>query len=158
VKKRMLLGEVEPRSSTHRVFSELEFSNREISPMPLDRRVSFCGTAGPAVWFEELLKNLITLSETDVMSKQSAHNDQHNDGYTTIRAQSTVQRFAPSVRYFTKTRTPPFRRLSEYRPSLSGTRPLRWQCAAWSHRQLPPPTFATPRDRRRSRFHPACPE
>jgi hypothetical protein len=61
----MLLAEVEPMSSTHNPSSE--FSRREISPMPLDRRVNFCGTAGPAVWFEELRKNFITLSETDAI-------------------------------------------------------------------------------------------
>jgi len=52
-------------SSTHNPSSE--FSRREISPMPLDRRVNFCGTAGPAVRFEELRKNFITLSETDAI-------------------------------------------------------------------------------------------
>ena len=53
-------------SSTHSV--SCEFSSREISPIPLDRRVSFCGTAEPAV-FEELRKNFITLSETDAMDQ-----------------------------------------------------------------------------------------
>src|SRR5271169_4778799 len=120
----MLLGDVEPRSSTHNASSEpeLEFSNREISPMPLERRVNFCGTAGPAVWFEELLKNLITLSATDAMS--NGRYSIRNDRYSTVRAQRPVHRFAPSARYFTKTWAQPFRPLSEYRPSLSGTRPL----------------------------------
>src|SRR5260370_4453457 len=54
----MLLAEVAPMSSTHSASSE--FSSREISPMPLDRRVSFCWAAAPAVWFEEFRKNLIT--------------------------------------------------------------------------------------------------
>jgi hypothetical protein len=40
--------------------------------MPLDRRVSFCGTEEPAAWFEELRKNFITLSETDAIE----HGDQ----------------------------------------------------------------------------------
>jgi len=37
--------------------------------MPLDRRVSFCGTEEPAAWFEELRKNFITLSETDAIEQ-----------------------------------------------------------------------------------------
>src|SRR6202140_4195350 len=61
----MLLAEVAPMSSTHS--ASCEFSSREISPMPLDRRVIFLGTAGPAVVFEELRKNFITLSETDAI-------------------------------------------------------------------------------------------
>src|SRR5216684_1836252 len=61
----MLLAEVAPMSSTHS--ASCEFSSREISPMPLDRRVIFLGTAGPAVCFEELRKNFITLSETDAI-------------------------------------------------------------------------------------------
>src|SRR5208282_434137 len=93
----MLLGELEPRSSTHSAFSELEFSNREISPMPLDRRVSFCGTAGPAVWFEELLKNLIRLSETDAMSNglcstTGAQRPVHNGPCTGSRHQPAILR------------------------------------------------------------------
>src|SRR5208337_2354803 len=71
VKKRMLLAEVEPMSSTHSPSPEVEFSNREISAMPLDRRVSLCRTAGPAVCFEELQKNFITLSETSGIDRRS---------------------------------------------------------------------------------------
>src|SRR5258705_4741284 len=59
----MLLAEVEPRPSTHR--DSTEFSNREISPMPLERRVRFCGTAGAEVFSEEPRKNLITVSATE---------------------------------------------------------------------------------------------
>ena len=39
-------------------------SSREISAMPLDRRLRFCGTAGAEGWTEEPRKNLITLSAT----------------------------------------------------------------------------------------------
>src|SRR5271157_2217715 len=102
----MLLAEVDPMSSTHNPSSE--FSRREISPMPLDRRVSFCETAGVTVWFEELRKNLIRLSETDAIRSIGA-------------------------RFPTQT---PLRLLSECRPSLSETRPLQWRCAAWSRRRL----------------------
>src|SRR5260370_27009201 len=131
----MLLAEVAPMSSTHSASSE--FSSREISPMPLDRRVSFCGTAEPAVWFEEFRKNFITLSETDAIEDAPG------------RDQLAV---------LTKTQAPPpSRPLSGYQPSLSGTRPLQWRCAAWSRRRLPQPTFASPRDRKRSRFHPTYP-
>src|SRR3979411_415228 len=104
----MLLAEVEPKSSTHSASCEL--STREISPIPLDRRVIFCLTAGLAVWFEELLKNFITLSETDAINTRSQQRE----------ARASV----------TKTRLPPpFLPLSEYRPSPSGRRPLRWRCA-----------------------------
>ena len=41
--------------------------------MPLDRRVIFRGTAGPAVVFEELRKNFITLSETDAIDPCARH-------------------------------------------------------------------------------------
>src|SRR5208337_1468683 len=92
----MLLAEVAPMSSTHNPSSE--FNRRETSPMPLDRRVSFCGTAGVAVWFEELRKNFIRLSETDAIRSIGA-------------------------RFPTQT---PWRLLSEYRPSLSETRPLQF--------------------------------
>src|SRR6202521_4318500 len=61
----MLLAEVAPMSSTHS--ASCEFNSREISPMPLDRRVIFRGTAGPEVVFEELRNNFITLSETDAI-------------------------------------------------------------------------------------------
>lgn len=54
-------------SSTHNPSSTL--TRREISPMPLDRRVNFCGAVVPVVRFEELRKNFITLSETDAMSE-----------------------------------------------------------------------------------------
>src|ERR1019366_7131464 len=138
----MLLAEVEPMSSPHNPSSE--FSRREISPMPLDRRVNHCGTAGPAVWFEELRKNFITLSENDAMS------DDHGRVHP-------VARLSPPFLTWTRA-PPPFPLLSEYRPSLSGTRPLQWRCAAWSSLRLPPPTFATPRDPRRSRPHPTYPE
>jgi hypothetical protein len=67
VKKRILLAEVAPISRTQS--ASCEFKSREISPMPLERRVSFCGTAGLAVWLEELRKNFITLSETDGIEK-----------------------------------------------------------------------------------------
>src|SRR6266566_2545465 len=67
----MLLAEVAPMSSTHS--ASCEFSSREISPMPLDRRVIFRGTAGPAVVFEELRKNFITLSETDAINPCARH-------------------------------------------------------------------------------------
>src|SRR6267378_3353527 len=67
----MLLAEVAPMSSTHSASSE--FSSREISPIPLDRRVIFRGAAGPAVWFEELRKNFITLSETDAIDACARH-------------------------------------------------------------------------------------
>jgi len=40
--------------------------------MPLERRVSFRGTAGFAAWFEEDRKNFITLSETDAMFKNQS--------------------------------------------------------------------------------------
>jgi hypothetical protein len=43
-----------------------DFNSREISPIPLDRRDSFCGAEELAV-LEELRKNLITLSETDAI-------------------------------------------------------------------------------------------
>jgi len=62
VKKRMLLAEVAPTSSTHK--PSCEFSTRAISPTPLDRRLNFCGVEGAAVGFEELRKNFIKLSET----------------------------------------------------------------------------------------------
>src|SRR5260370_31353906 len=61
----MLLAEVAPMSSTHSASSE--FSSREISPMPLDRRVSLSWAAAPPVWFEEFRKNFITLSEKDAL-------------------------------------------------------------------------------------------
>src|SRR6266576_3429113 len=61
----MLLAEVEPKSRTHKDSSE--FSRREISAIPLERRVRFCGTAGAEAWSEEPRKNLITLSATDGM-------------------------------------------------------------------------------------------
>jgi hypothetical protein len=57
-----LLAEVEPRSRTHNDSSE--FNSREISPMPLERRLRFCGTAGAEAGSEEPRKNLITLSAT----------------------------------------------------------------------------------------------
>jgi len=44
--------------------------------MPLERRVSFCGTAGLAAWFEELRKNLITLPETDDIDARTWERDQ----------------------------------------------------------------------------------
>jgi hypothetical protein len=69
----MLFAEVEPRSSTHR--PSCEFNSREISPIPLDRRVSFCGAAGPAAWFEELRKNFIKLSATDAIFERTTKND-----------------------------------------------------------------------------------
>src|SRR3982074_1329501 len=126
----MLLAEVEPKSSTHSASCEL--SSREISPMPLERRVTFRVTAGPAAWFEELLKNFITLSETDAINTRSQQRD----------ASASV----------TKTRAPPlFRPLSGYLPSLSERHPLQWRYAAWSRRHLPRPSFATPRDQRHSR-------
>src|SRR5258708_31014684 len=124
----MLLPEVAPMSSTHSASSE--FSSGEISPMPLDRGVSLCWAAAPAVWFEEFRKNFITLSETDAIDECAGSRDQ------------------PAV--LTKTRAPPpSRPLSEYQPCLSGTRPLQWRCAAWSRRRLRPPTFASPHHRRR---------
>src|ERR1700681_4647497 len=132
----MLLAEVAPISSTHS--ASCEFSSREISPMPLDRRGIFLGTAGPAVVFEELRKNFITLSETDGIDP-------------------LPRRYLPPL--LTKTRAPPlFRPLSEYQPSLSGRRPLQWRCAAWSRRRLPPQPFAPPRDQRHSPTHPTYPE
>ena len=60
-------------SSTHS--PSCEFSSREISAMPLDRRVRLCGTAGRAVWFDELRKNFITLSETDAIDPRAPWRD-----------------------------------------------------------------------------------
>src|ERR1017187_218016 len=109
----MLLAEVAPMSSTHS--PSCEFSRREISPTPLERRVSFRGTAGFSAWFEEPRKNFITLSETDAMFKdQSPLHRSHRQAAST------------------KTRAPRLSRpLSEYQSSPSGMRPLQWQCAGW---------------------------
>jgi hypothetical protein len=60
---------------------ELEFSSREISAMPLDRRVRFCGTAAAAVGFEELRKNFITFSETDDIDPRTRSRHQPAIGY-----------------------------------------------------------------------------
>src|SRR5277367_1603363 len=65
----MLLAEVAPISSTHNV--SCEFSNREISPRPLERRVNLFGAAESEAWLEELRKNFITLSETDAIDSRS---------------------------------------------------------------------------------------
>src|SRR5258705_11373022 len=101
----MLLAEVEPRSSTHKGSSE--FSSREISAIPLDRRLRFCGTAGAEGWTEEPRKNLITLSATDAIHDCARTN------------------------YVLRMKTQPFQLLSEYQLSR-GTQRLRlWQPAAW---------------------------
>jgi hypothetical protein len=61
----MLLAEVAPMSRMHN--PSCEFSSREISAMPLERRVSFCGGAGADARFDELRKNFIKLSATDAI-------------------------------------------------------------------------------------------
>src|SRR5215470_17661787 len=61
----MLFAEVEPRSSTHRPSSV--FSRREISPMPLERRIRFCGAEGAAGCSEEPRNSFITFSATDAI-------------------------------------------------------------------------------------------
>src|SRR5581483_4214183 len=74
VKKRMLFAEVAPRSSTHK--ASCDDSVRETSPMPLERRVSFCAgallvvSAGPA---DDPRKNLIRLIATGAVHSSRRH-------------------------------------------------------------------------------------
>src|SRR5258708_7305370 len=98
----MLLAEVEPRSSTRNGSSEL--SRREISAMPLERRLRFCGTAAAEAWSEEPRKNLITLSATDAI------NDCVSENSTTLMTMR------------------PFRLPSEYRLYRGRRRLLQSQC------------------------------
>src|SRR5258707_11400360 len=65
----MLLAEVDPKSRTHK--GSLEFRRREISAMPLERRLRFCGRAAAVACSEEPRKNLITLSATDAINDRS---------------------------------------------------------------------------------------
>src|SRR5512143_376037 len=102
----MLLAEVEPMSRTHR--PSCEFSNREISAMPLERRVSFCGAAGAAVGFEELRNNFIRLSATDAIT------------YRNVERSTSLSTYAPLT---------PCWALSGRRLCPSGMRLLQWRCA-----------------------------
>src|ERR1700741_465227 len=73
VKKRMLLGEVEPRSSTQSGVSLSQ--TRARAARPLERRVSFCGSCGVAASVppDEPRKSFMKFCVTDAITLTRGH-------------------------------------------------------------------------------------
>src|ERR1700733_6474482 len=130
----MLLAEVAPMSSTHR--PSCEFNSRDTSPMPLERRASFCGTAGLATWLE-LRKNFITLPETDDIEGRTWGRDPLAIPHRNLSTKHSARKFSTNTaEKFARcdprssTTQRPVRPLSARQPSPSEKHPLQSRCAA----------------------------